>query len=362
MRTGESPILVSSTRDAWKDASLWASRLSEADTPLAVDFYRIGDGILEVCSSDVPFRERLSLLYRECAALSKALEPVPTVRCEVRCVPDADLRLIRMTDAEPLDQAAFILGAFPDRDFNELASECADWRILAIDGSPSTTVAVRGQDILAWDPGPWRYLAGSVAVNRLIRLQPRHLFLHAASLGIRGRGMLLIGPKCSGKTTLSLALASRGHTFMGDEIASIRLESHEILPLRRSLAIRDGPRDPAVTERLSRIPRVTEEYRDGSRRIRAQPRDIAAGEAVPVLPLTDLVFLTGFGDTPELHRIRPTRDDVRCLAPLGATLWGMDRGRRAFDMLAVLSRSRCHRLVAGPPQKTADLLEHQLGS
>jgi serine kinase of HPr protein (carbohydrate metabolism regulator) len=57
---------------------------------------------------------------------------------------------------------------------------------------------------------------------------------------MRGQGLLLVGPKGSGKTTISLALAARGHDFLGDEMAGVRIGSLELVPVRRSLAVRDG--------------------------------------------------------------------------------------------------------------------------
>ena len=115
---------------------------------------------------------------------AEPLAPLPTVRCEVRSVLQADVRMITITDTdtEPLDQASFILACFPDRGFSERASACERWRVVSLGATENATVAVNGSDLLARENSPWRFLAGSVALGRLIRLQRRHLFLDRKSV------------------------------------------------------------------------------------------------------------------------------------------------------------------------------------
>src|SRR5947207_2119645 len=67
----------------------------------------------------------------------------------------------------------------------------------------------------------WRRIVSHMLFLRLIRRRPDLLFFHAASIGMDGRAYLLIGPKGRGKTSVSLALAARGHAFLGDETAIV---------------------------------------------------------------------------------------------------------------------------------------------
>ncbi len=44
---------------------------------------------------------------------------------------------------------------------------------------------------------------------------------HAATVALRGQGVLLLGPKGRGKSTLALSLAEEGAMFLGDEVAFV---------------------------------------------------------------------------------------------------------------------------------------------
>jgi hypothetical protein len=344
----------------WLDADVAAERLLGAAAIGACDRYRLGDGHLEVRSSDTAFRERLGALYRECLTSAEKQAGLPCVSCVIHG-PDADAAgLAVIDDPEPLDLAEFTLGVFPDRGYREVPSPVRGWRVISLGADDDGSVAISGNRVLFRRDAPWRALVGSLAVSRLIRLQRRHLFLHAASVGVARSGILLVGPKAAGKTTLSLALAARGHAFLGDEIAGVRLDSLELVPLRRSLAVRAGPRARAVSEALSRCVAPVEIYPDGSERLRAQPADLFPGSNGVALPLEALVFLEGFGPAPSLQPVEPGRDQVRQLTPMGATLWGMAPARRAFDMLSMLSRVRCYRMVLGGPEDSAVCIERLL--
>jgi hypothetical protein len=330
--------------------------------PAACDRYRIGDGYLEICSADAPFRERLAMLYRECAVEGEPETGLPRVRCTVRVGNLDAFGLVTIEDddaavADPVDQVDFILGVFPDRGYSELPAPAAGWRMVSLGAASDGAVAVAGQDLLVDRRTPWRALAGSLAVSRLIRRQRRLVFLHAASAGVRGEGVLIMGPKGAGKTTLSLALAARGHRFLGDEIAGVRVDPLELVPVRRSLAIRAGPRARAVDAALAEVVAPTEVFPDGSERRRAQPADLFPGANVCALPLRHLVFLRGFGDAPRLETVQADRALLRELTPIGATMWGAPPLGRTRDLLALLSKTRAHALTLGDPDESAALLE-----
>ena len=345
---------------AWLDAEALSVRLGSMPEPGPCDRYRLGDGYLEVRSADAGFRERLSTLYRECLTAGEPQAGLPRVSCTVQAAESGGVGLAIVDDHEPLDMADFVLGVFPDRGYGEVPSPVPGWRVISLGAGGGSSVAIRGSQLLLRCDEPWRALVGSLAVSRLIRLQRRHLFFHAASVGVARSGLLLVGPKGAGKTTLSLALAARGHAFLGDEIAGVRLDSFEVVPLRRSLAVRTGPRAQAVSEALARAGAPVEIYPDVGERLRAQALGQFPGSRGVSLPLKALVFLQGFEPTPSVERLEPGREQIRQLTPMGATLWGMAPARRAFDMLSMLSRARCYRMVLGGPEESAACIERMM--
>src|SRR6185437_1080199 len=65
----------------------------------------------------------------------------------------------------------------------------------------------------------------------------QHLFIHAAVIGWRGRAVLLPGRTCTGKSTLTLALARAGATYFSDEFA--RIDRHGLVhPFPRPFSLR----------------------------------------------------------------------------------------------------------------------------
>jgi hypothetical protein len=345
----------------WLNAAALFVQLEGVPLAGEEEWYRIGDGYLRVCSADVGFRERLKTLFRECAVAPPDPGLLPRVGVTVRSLPDGSFSLVSFDDPEPLDQLAFSLALFPDRGYSEIAAPSIDWKILGV-ASPRGLegIAMRGPHLLVPRTAPWQSLAGSLAFSRLVRLQKELLYFHAGSIGMRGAGLLLVGPKGSGKTTLSLALAARGHDFLGDEMAGVRVGPLELVPIRRSLAVRDGARALDVSRALERVGAPYEPFPDGTERRRAYAAELFPGTAAPATPLRDIVFLNGFGARPLLQPVAASRGQLGLLTPLGATMWGANPVRRARDLISVITRARCWTLQAGAPDETAALLEQHL--
>ena len=345
----------------WRQACADADRLTVPPLVGTPHQYQLGDGYLDVRSADAHLRDRLDLLFRECAVEQIPEDGLPRVRCTVHVPPGEGWALIEFADPEPLDLVAFALQMMSDRGYQETLSTVPGWRMITMPShGRAETVAVSGQRAIVDRESPWQALVGSLAMNRLLRLQRGLVFLHAASVGIHGRGVLFIGPKGAGKTTLSLALAARGHDFLGDEIAGVRVQSLELVPIRRSLAIRDGPRAEAVSLALDRHAAVYEPFPDGTRRRRAHAAQLFPGTTVASLPLARVVFLRGFAPGARLEMIQPGREHLSLLTPLSATLWGAPPFSRARDLLRIITQVRCALLHAGPPDATADLLIHSM--
>jgi hypothetical protein len=345
----------------WREASRLADGLAAFSGEGRPARYRLGDGYLEVRSEDARLGDRLELLFRECAVAQLPEDGLPRVRCTVQAPAGAEFALVAFEDPEPLDQVAFTLQVISDRGYQEAPSLVPGWRMIAMPTPEGVgQVAMSGSRLLVDRATPWQALVGSLAMNRLFRLQRGLLFLHAGSVGIRGRGVLLVGPKGAGKTTLSLALAARGHDLLGDEIAGVRIGSLELVPVRRSLAVRDGPRAEAVGGALDRVAAPYEPFPDGTQRRRAYAGQLFPGASVSPLPLREVIFLRGFAPEPRLEAVRPGREHLGLLTPLGASLWGVPAFSRARDLLKLITGARCSMLHAGQPDATAELLIHSV--
>lgn len=315
-------------------------------------WYRVGDGHFGLQSDDAPLRERVQDLYGECVGPAPAPhDRLPRLHCAVR-LSDVSA-LATFDDPEPIDAIAFAHAVFPDRGYAERQSPSTDWRLFGAAGE----FACSGPHILADRRTAWQGFIGNLAVNRLLRLQHDVVFFHAAATLAGQRGVLLMGPKGSGKTTLSLALAALGHSFLGDELIGIRLPSDELVPVRRSATIKPGPAAAAVTAALAGVPTVTEQFPDGSvrRRVPAS-RLFSQGTTGAPHRLAAIIFLEPFAATPRIARLDPTRADIGRLTPLASSLWGFAPERRAMDLASLLTRIPCYLLRPGHPDQTAPLI------
>jgi hypothetical protein len=68
------------------------------------------------------------------------------------------------------------------------------------------------------------------------------LLLHAAVVSREGRALVAMADSGGGKTTLSLALADRGWSYHGDDLAAIDPHSLQVTPLPTPAGIRDVTR------------------------------------------------------------------------------------------------------------------------
>jgi hypothetical protein len=311
---------------------------------------------------DQPFARRFKKIFAECAVTRTEDETVPRVDFRVAAfLSDPSLLAISVIPHQP-DGADFLRRLVPERRYLECPEIAPGWQMLALPEAPDEPVLAFGPSgILVSRNHPWQYPMALYAISNAIRLQPDVYVLHAASVGISGRGVLLSGTKGAGKTTLSLCFASRGHAFLGDEWAAVSSLTGELLPLRRAASIRPGPHPAGLDEYLRLHSCDSEKLPGGTQRVRARVGAVFPQALSQVVPLSDILFLRRFAPRPVIERFSPRKEELPPISPLLASVWGYSPGVRARDMFRTLAKARWWHLdVGGSPEETADLVEKTL--
>ena len=321
--------------------------------------YRLGGVQLQVESDDRPLLGELSATF---GAPSTGHDGEPEFRLAARISADGGQEgfahvALDSADAELTSPADLELGlAAPDFPFRLLPGGAPLTRF-ALAGEDEPFFLLNGGDCYVRKTPAWRRAVALLLLQRLMRARRDAIFFHAGSLALEGRALLLIGPKGAGKSTLTLALASRGHRLLGDEQACYRPRTREILPFLRPVGVKPGPRAAAVEQALRRLGRHPE--RDGMMRL--APAELLPGRvAVESAPLSAVVFLDGFAGAPRLDLVTPGRRELGSLQPVGSSLVNAPPGERVLQMARMLADARVARLVAGTPDDTAALLEERL--
>lgn len=325
--------------------------------------FQFGGGTLLLRSSDPELADRFAELYDECATDPAAADPARTVECRVAGAPDLPAVLVSFKDPEPLNTTGLYQLLFEEWGYVMKGAGTPGWWQLSFHLEPDLPLGAGSRADFLFDRGHrWQPLAGQLALNRVILIQKRHIFLHAASVSIGCRGAVLAGGKGQGKTTLALALAARGHGFLGDEVAAVSTRSWEITPFRRSASVRRGPGSRAVTERIREAGLTEERHPDGSWRTRVRVGRVFPEAAGQAAPLKALFVLLAREERPRVERIAPRREHLVRLPLLRCSLWEMPVARRFLALTRTLASAALFHLHPGDPDETADLIEATMES
>ncbi len=157
------------------------------------------------------------------------------------------------------------------------------------------THAVSGERRLCDSPDKVVQVTEFQAIADLVSRHPHVLTLHAALLGRDDRGVLVVGPQESGKSTLATALWRQGWSLLGDDVAVINNAagvSAEAAPRRVSL--RSGSR-PLLGEELWQRITSTPSFMPTAEGCLFHPAEIDGPPAVRQPRLVAVVFLARRG-------------------------------------------------------------------
>lgn len=165
--------------------------------------------------------------------------------------------------------------------------------------------------------------------------------VHAASVSLGGRAVVIPGRSGAGKTTLALALALAGWTYLSDEVAAIGPGGDVVHPYPRPLALDPGswPLFPGIEARWPPdVPRLVDDVR------LVLPARLGAGGApAPAAPVAFVFPEVVAGAPTSLEPVHRADALERVVA---ATFNLRSAGAGGFAALAAaVRRSSCHRLV-----------------
>jgi hypothetical protein len=275
-----------------------------------------------------------------------------TVRAQI----DSEWGYLRMvtSDSTPFDGREFELAIeMKEGAFDRVPSSDPAWTCIAFRGADEPVFALKDDHCLFRLHPEWRKAVVIYLLCRYMRMHAETIFFHASSIGIGGRGVMFIGDKGAGKSTTALSLTARGHNFLGDEIAALVPSSRTLMPFRRPVGIKPGPRSVHVQEGLGRAGRIVQ----GEGFIRVAVESLFDMTDEGPAPLTAIVFLRPFEERPRLVQIAAGRHELAMMQPILSSFINAPRTQRVFELVRVLSDIPTYELFPGQPDETAIFLE-----
>jgi hypothetical protein len=172
-------------------------------------------------------------------------------------------------------------------------------------------------------------LEGSL-VGYAVRNRRDSAAFHAAAVIIGGKGVLLLGPKGSGKSTLSLWLTKEGATYLGDEVTFVRFQDARIAAFTKAITLKRGSFH--LFPELEEAPTHEDPIRGPIRY--AQPPFSEHLSDHPV----DLIVLPRFRPEIEAAQVTALESRETALCLVQQCFGGLERGApRTLDLIARLA-------------------------
>jgi len=343
------------------DLGMWSEVVYPLHDPFPARCFRFGRRVASVATDNAGFRHRFLEFFRDCLELTHdASPPCDTIGMRLSDFGREDAVLAEICGHDYALDPSVIEGLLTQTRLVAAGDRLhPQWRVFAYANEPSCPVlASRPGRIVISKRMPWQMLAAHYFLYHVMRSQQDMVFLHGASVAIGKRGVFLGGAKGAGKSTVSLALAARGHGFLGDEVAAIHAQTGVLMPFRRAVSMRAGPQARAVSEYVSSRRPAHETLPDGTVRIRMSMSEIFPQAAPREVPLTDAILFCGFAASPRIERFSLSRRDMGLLGTLPATTAAPGAASKLLDLINVFSRTRCYKVVVGgTPDEMADVVE-----
>ena len=257
---------------------------------------------------------------------------------------------------QSIDEVFFGL-SFPDCPFESGTSADGIWKEVWVPGERPLFVYRDDVCLFRKSAAEWRTKLLSVLYRGALRLRDDLIFFHASALSVSGRGALIVGRKKGGKSTTALALAARGHAILADSCACYAPATGELVPFRRPVGIREGPRARAVDDALA-IKAVRSVQRDES--VRVDVATLLPDRDSGSVPVSTIFFLRGFAAAPKIERLPNDAAELANLRPIYSSFANAPHTQRVFELIRLLSRARLYALWPGDPDETALSIEETM--
>ena len=162
------------------------------------------------------------------------------------------------------------------------------------------------------------------ATLRFIDQQRGSLLLHAGMVAADGHGCVIHGPSGAGKTTLTIALATRGTSYVTDETVCLDPATLRVIPFPKPLTIKRGSQDL-----LAKFKPAPERIDSTSGSWHIDPADLVADDAKPLssneIQPSLLVFpdITPDSTDVEVQAVSPARAAF-LLGEQSSALWAIE--------------------------------------
>jgi hypothetical protein len=261
------------------------------------------------------------------------------------------MRLWKEGRPHPIDDVFFGL-SFPDCPLESRAD--GKWTEVWLPGEPPLFVYRDHYCLFDKSRTDWCSKLLTLLYRGSLRLREDLIFFHASALSMGDNGLLLVGPRKAGKSTTALALAARGHSVLADSCACYAPATGQLVPFRRPIGIREGPRARAVDEALAQGS-LRSVYRDDS--VRVDLDTLLPPSPISSAPASAIFFLRGFAPETRIEQLKNDAAEIGNLRPIYSSFANAPHTQRVFELIRLLSRARLYALWPGDPDKTARSIE-----
>ena len=344
---------------SWRDLIALAGAFVSGNTPAApfTTSTRLASELLTLAYDDQRLYSDFTAMLGSGAPTAKPQAGEPTVAIQVLRNTNLEgygyLHVTR--EGRGMQALDYFIGyGRPDCPYREVG-QFASWRAFSDDGdSERPLFLIRGEHCFFRLTDNWTIVALSLVFRAAFGFQEDAILFHAAAVVVRGKGFMLAGPRYAGKSTLSLALAARGHSFLSDEIAWYVPSTRQLIAFRRPVGVRNGIRAAAIDARIKDLAGDGIEWHDS---LRLPVDALVPQEAAQTATLDVVVFLKGFEEKPRIVALQPSLDLLPMLQPTPVSMLNASPARRMLEMVRLVSSVRMYDLYPGHPDETARILE-----